>query len=244
MDSERAGAMNGTSFGGLADADPLAVAGRTPAIPFRRASAAPAASFGPCGPPPRRPGALGAKAGETWGPGRSPFGSFRRKQQGVAAIEVAFSCFVLVLALAGLMGIVHTVYESDRLDRAARAAARAVALLASAPATAAALETVACRAIRNELGLGATFDCGATWTLDIDAFENPAALLADTPRTGADAVIGGENGDMIRVRIAALVEAMEDSDGEDDDSDGDTDGGASEPLDVLAAAVARNERAG
>ena len=158
-------------------------------------------------------------------------------QRGAAGIEAAFSCFVLLLALAGLTGIVRDVYEADRLDRGARAAARAVALLGEAPATAAALETVACQAIRSELGLEAAFDCGAEWTLAIDAFESPSALLAGTPRAGDDAVIGGEDGDMVRVRIAALVEEEEAGEGEADDE-------ASEPLDVLAEAVARNDRVG
>ena len=172
------------------------------------------------------------------GPTKGVIGRFVRGQEGGVAIEVALSAFVLVLALAGLTGIVRDVYEADRLDRGARAAARAVALLGEAPATAAALETVACGAIRNELGLEAAFDCGASWTLAIDAFETPAALLAGTPRAGDDAAIGGEDGDMVRVRIAELVEDA------DEDEDEDADDAASEPLDVLAEAVARNDRIG
>ena len=165
-----------------------------------------------------------------------PVGRFVRGQGGVVGIEVAFSCFVLLLALAGLTGIVRDVYETDRLDRGARAAVRAVALLGEAPETAAALEAVVCRAIRSELGLEAAFDCGAEWTLAVDAFESPSALLAGTPRAGDDAVIGGEDGDMVRVRIAALVE--------EEAGEGEADDEASEPLDVLAEAVARNDRVG
>ena len=179
--------------------------------------------------------------------GGGGIGPFVRGQEGATAAEVAISAFVLMLALAGLTGIVRDVYEADRLDRGARAAARAVALLGEAPATAAALEAVACGAIRNELGFEAAFDCAASWTLAIDAFETPAALLAGTPRAGDDAVIGGEDGDMVRVRIAALVEdaGEEDADEDEDaDADADADDGASEPLDVLAEAVARNDRAG
>ena len=175
------------------------------------------------------------------GSSRGVTGRFVRGQEGGVAIEVALSAFVLVLALAGLTGIVRDVYEADRLDRGARAAARAVALLGEAPATAAALEAVACGAIRNELGFEAAFDCGASWTLAIDAFESPAALLAGTPRAGDDAAIGGEDGDMVRVRIATLVE---DAGGGDADEDEDADDAASEPLDVLAEAVARNDRVG
>ena len=185
----------------------------------------------------------GRRAADPAATGRSPLARFLCGQRGGVAIEAAFSSFVLVLAFAGLMGIVFQVYESDRTGRAARAAARAVALLADAPATTAALQAVACRAIRTELGLAATFDCGAEWTVAIDAFENPAALLAGTPRTGSDAVIGGEDRDMVRVRLAALVAEAGDADGEDED-DGDADGGVTVPLDVLAEAVARNERAG
>ena len=180
----------------------------------------------------------GVRPNPARGWGRGVTGRFVRGQGGAVAIEVAFSCFVLLLALAGLTGIVRDVYEADRLDRGARAAARAVALLGEAPETAAALETVVCRAIRSELGLEAAFDCGAEWTLAVDAFESPAALLAGTPRAGDDAVIGGEDGDMVRVRIAALVEEEEAGEGEADDDE------ASEPLDVLAEAVARNDRVG
>ena len=240
-DPVRAGPVSGASFGGFPER-------RAEAQEARSCSGAPAGADARAAVVPGPPSEAGCAAGPPPA-GRGSFGHLPAGQRGGVAIEVAFSSFVLVLAFAGLMGIVFQVYESDRTDRAARAAARAVALLADAPATTAALEAVACRAIRTELGLAATFDCGTEWTFAIDAFENPAALLAGTPRTGSDAVIGGEDGDMVRVRIAALVEAAGDSDGDDadggdGDADADADGGVTVPLDVLAEAVARNERAG
>ena len=50
-----------------ADADPCAVTGRTPSSRFDVVSTTPSASFGPCGPPQRRLGALATKVGELSG---------------------------------------------------------------------------------------------------------------------------------------------------------------------------------
>ena len=203
-------------------------------------------------PPPPRSLPRPPEASAVFARGRRPLQRFRRGQRGVAVIEGALSVSVLVLTFAGLTGIVFKAYDSDELGRAARAAARQVALLASAPASASALEAVACGAIRRELDLPASFDCGTTWTITIDAYEDPSSLLGDTPRTGNDAVVGGENGDMVRVRIAALREDPDD--GEDAGGDGPDGGevtqseeggadGDAEPLVVLAMGIARNERA-
>ena len=52
-----------------ADADPLAVAGRTPSRRFDVVTTTPAASFGPCDPPHRRLDALATNAGEKCGLG-------------------------------------------------------------------------------------------------------------------------------------------------------------------------------
>ena len=226
-----------------------------------------AQSFSPAGPFRAAPGGASPGPGlhrRRGAPGaRGPLPRFRRAQRGTVAIEAALSLSVLVAALAGLMGIVQTTYKSDTLERAARAAARAVALEAEAPASASALDAVVCGAIKSELNLSSDFDCGAKWTITVDAYETPAALLAGTARSGDDATIGGENGDMVLVRIRPLADEedadTEDTDGEEsaqgeeataedvaEGGDGEEEAGGSEPepAQVLAAGVARNERAG
>ncbi len=186
-------------------------------------------------PPPGRPREPAAGRGA-----RSPS---RRAQRGAAVLEGALSVSVLVVALAILMGIIQTLYTSDKLARAARAAARAVALLPAAPASESALAAVACRAVRSELGLGPDVACGERWTIAINAYPTPAALLAgagggdaDVAR-GGDAPPAGENGDMILVRIGPRAPVplgwlLSEANAADDD-----------PLRVVAIGVARNERA-
>ena len=132
---------------------------------------------------------------------------------------------------------------SDKLARAARAAARAVALLPAAPASESALDAVACRAVRSELGLGPDVACDERWTITIDAYPTPAALLAGAGggdmgvARGGDDPPAGENGDMILVRIGTRAPVplgwlLSDANAADDD-----------PLRVVAIGVARNERA-
>ena len=160
---------------------------------------------------------------------------FRRGEHGGVAVESALALSVLVVALAGLMTIVDTIFTHDRMARAARAAAHSIALLPTAPTTAAALEAVTCEVILDELGLDHTPDgsreltpdekndyCAARWTITVVAYESPAALLAGTERGGVP--IGGENGDMVEVRIEPA-------------------GSLGTQPSLLAGGVARNERA-
>ena len=150
---------------------------------------------------------------------------FRREEHGATAIEITLATSLLVFVSAALMTfIANSLATEDRMARAAHAAARTIALLPSAPASTAALETVACGAIRSELG-DESLDCAAQWTITISAYENPIALLEDTERSGG--AIGGENGDMVEVRIGPPSDA------------GTPDTG---PSSVLAVGVARNER--
>ena len=148
------------------------------------------------------------------------------------AVESALALSVLVGALAGLMTIVDTIFTHDRMARAARAAAHSIALLPSAPATAADLGAVACETILGELGLDRTPDgseltpdekneyCAARWTITVVAYASPADLLEGTGRGGVP--IGGENGDLVAVRIESGPSGTESS--------------------SLAVGVARNER--
>ena len=121
---------------------------------------------------------------------------FRRSPHASVAIETAWTLSILVLALAVFAEIVQERYTSDRMGRAARAAVRAIALAPDAASTGTTLESVACAAIRRELALDATFDCGASWTLDIDAGRNPTELPG-----GPNEMSGGGVGPLVLVRI-------------------------------------------
>ena len=163
---------------------------------------------------------------------------FARQTRGAAVVEAAIAITFATMFFAALMQVVSTAYTTDRLERAARAAARAVALLPAAPASDAALRTVACNAIRAELSLPVTETCDEDWTFTVEAYRDPAALRAGTAR-GAGTTIGGEDGDIVAVRISwtppvfrwLAAAAGADDGGEDPDSgggdagDGD-DGGA------------------
>ena len=189
-----------------------------------------------------RDGASGARRGAD---GANPR-SFLRCARASVVVEGALSVSGLVVAIAVLMGVVHTLYSSDRLARAARAGAHDVALLAAAPADAAALEKSICDAGRRELGLevGPEIDC-ADWAITVRAYPNAAALLASavegTPglARGEDAPPGGENGDFVLVRIGlrdpplwSFVPLISEANAHDD-----------APVSVAGVAVARNERA-
>lgn len=164
---------------------------------------------------------------------------FRRAQHGAVAIETALSISVLVLALAGLMGIVQSVYTTDQLGRAARAAARTIALLPDAPASQTALAARACEAIRRELHLDPDFDCAAQWAIAIDSYPTPEALLAGT--AVGEAAPGGGNGDMVLVRIGwSRVSSPLGWLAPDANAD---EGAGSPPVSMAVMGVARNERA-
>ena len=124
---------------------------------------------------------------------------FRSGQRGATTIGVAIAVSFLVAAFASLMGIVNELYIEDRTERGARAGARAVSLLASAPASEKALKAIVCKAVERELGEDEGEAC-ACWTIAVEAFETPQALSGGHAR-GADAPHGGENADMVLVRL-------------------------------------------
>ena len=127
---------------------------------------------------------------------RHGLGGFWRSRSGSVAIESTMAVSGLVAALAVLMHVVTSLYESDYMDRAARAAARAVALVPDSYGNAGNLATIACNAIRRELVLDADFDCAFGWTLTIDTGLTPGDLLS-----GESPDPGDRTGDMVRVRI-------------------------------------------
>ena len=130
--------------------------------------------------------------------------SFWRNRRGALSVETAVTIAMLVFVFAGLMEIVHSAYVSDTMERAARAAARAVALAPQDDARSGTLDTVACTAIRRELDLAESFDCGTHWTLTVDTDLTPAAMLAGGGGTGDEAA-----GEMVVVRIAWSQEPWE-----------------------------------
>ncbi len=123
--------------------------------------------------------------------------AFWRARRGGLAVETAVTVSMLILVFAGLMEVVHSAYVSDTMGRAARAAARAIALVPQDDARPGTLDTVACTAIRRELDLAESFNCGTHWTLTVDTDLTPAAMLAGG-ETGED----DAEGDMVVVRIA------------------------------------------
>ena len=125
-----------------------------------------------------------------------------RRMRGVAAIETALSIAVLVGVLAALMGIVQDLYAKDRAERATRAGARALALLESAPADQTALEGVVCEGMRAELKLEDDYDCAEHYSIEVEAYASPSALLAGTKRSAATP-LGGEDADLVLVRVTA-----------------------------------------
>lgn len=172
---------------------------------------------------------------------------FRSGQSGGVTIEGAIAISILVAALAALMGIVHEIYTEDRMERGARAAARAVSLTATTPGSEQALKDIVCKAVGRELGEDEGEDC-ACWTVEVEAFATPRALSAGTARD-SDAPLGGENLDMVLVRLSrSYWDWLSDPDDSEADPENDTEAeadscpDASDGAEIVVAAVARNER--
>ena len=201
-----------------------------PAPPVRsRGSRAAAPPDGPGGP-------SGAVAG-------CALRSFRSGQRGTATIGAAIAISILVATLAALLGIVHETYIEDRMERGARAGVRAVSLAATAPASEKALNDIVCKAVERELGEDEGEAC-ACWTIEVEAFETPQALSGGHAR-GAGAPLGGENADLVLLRLRRpyqdwLSAPVRADSGSEADADSCPD--ASGAAEIVVAAVARNER--
>ena len=147
------------------------------------------------------PGRQTAGASILWagapGPRVRPHGKSRRLsmrsfwpgEHGGTALETAIAISLAVAALAGLMEIVDTAFESDRMHRAARAVAQATALDPNADA---------CAAIRRELGLASGFDCRTAtwWPITVRHGVLPSKL---SDALGSASAAG--TGDMVLVKI-------------------------------------------
>ena len=125
---------------------------------------------------------------------------------------------------------------------------RAVSLAATAPASETALKNIVCKAVERELGEDEGEAC-ACWTIEVEAFETPQALSGGQPR-GAGAPHGGENADMVLVRVrrpywdflSTPVRTDSGSEADGSESDAGSCPDTSKAAEIVVAAVARNER--
>ena len=86
--------------------------------------------------------------------------------QGASTLEGVIGLTLLVLGLVmPITGLVQKIAVTDNYARAARDAALAVAVLETAPATDADLQTVLCDAVKESLGRP-TASCGDEWVLE------------------------------------------------------------------------------
>ena len=135
---------------------------------------------------------------------RSP----RSRMSGASTLEGVIGLTLLVLGLVmPISGLVQKIAVTDTYAQAARAAALAVAVLEDAPASDADLETVLCDAVKESLGRP-TAVCADEWVIELLAYALPSDLAADppTPRTGG--AVGGEDNDIVLVRMSLRDEPI------------------------------------
>ena len=216
------------------------VAPRPELLPTTLLSLTLSPSLPPRQPAPRHP--PGASARPRTPPG-AVIGRFLRCERASVALESAVGISILVAVFASLMGIVHKTYVEDRMERGARAGARAVSLAAAAPASEKALKDLVCKAVEREFGEDVGRAC-ACWNIEVEAFETPQALSGGHAR-GNGAPLGGENADMVLVRISrpwgSFSVATPDPDNPDPEAMVCADASKA-AAEIVVAAVARNER--
>ena len=144
-------------------------------------------------------------------------------RRGVVALESALAIIPLVLCLAGIFGIVQTIFAGDLVKRAAYRVARANALAPTAASDAASLESLVRQAITTEVGDWLDFDLtmGGTCAepeegeseadfclvVDVDIYDSPCDMFCDLNGEGPgksqkpNAALGGDAGDMVLVRM-------------------------------------------
>ena len=134
--------------------------------------------------------------------------SLRSRMGGASTLEGVIGLTLLVLGLVmPVTGLIQKVTVTDSFAQAARDAAMAVAVLENAPASDTDLQTVLCDAVKESLGRP-TASCADEWVLELQAYATPSTLAADppTPRTGG--AVGGEDNDIVLVRISLRDEPI------------------------------------
>lgn len=132
----------------------------------------------------------------------------RSRMGGASTLEGVIGLTMLVLGLViPITGLIQKITITDSFASAARDAAMAVAVLEDAPASDADLQTVLCDAVKESLGRP-TASCADEWVLEFQAYASPSTLAADppTPRTGG--AVGGEDNDIVLVRISLRDEPI------------------------------------
>lgn len=114
----------------------------------------------------------------------------------VALESVCCLCFTVVM-VGGVFEVVNTLLVNDFLDRAAHAVARDNALQDPAATEEQLLER-ARQIIRAEVGDRLDPDL---LRIEIDAYDNPSAMLLGELSQGAYGQLGGDGGDMVVVRL-------------------------------------------
>ena len=101
-----------------------------------------------------------------------------------------------MIVLASLIGVFDTWWTHDRYRTAAYAAAHKVALNPNSWSDAPATRSLACEAIKAELGFDGPSDCEGSMRFDVHVGLTPADLLAETMPEFED-----RTGDMVLVEI-------------------------------------------
>ena len=114
------------------------------------------------------------------------------------SVEAVCCLFFSIGIMAGVFELGNTLLMGDILGRAARAVARDNSLQVQAAPNKEKLLARARDAIRKEIGGGLDAD---VLKVDIKAYDNPSAMLQGTASTGGNALLGGDPGDMVVVRL-------------------------------------------
>lgn len=133
---------------------------------------------------------------------RAPRRSLRSRMGGASTLEGVIGLTLLVIGLVmPITGLIQKIAVTDSFAQAARAAALAVAVLEDAPASDADLQTVLCDAVKENLGRPAA-SCADEWVLEFQAYASPSDLAADPPNPRTGGAVGGEDNDIVLVRMS------------------------------------------
>lgn len=132
------------------------------------------------------------------------------------ALESAIAISALVVTLATIFEITHTVFVGDLLQRAANSVGQACALNYEQATNATILQTSIEQHIRKELGTLLDFELAQNGTCtrtedsdpadyclkaEVEVYATPIDMLSGTPKNNA---VGGASRDMVIVRLTLL----------------------------------------